>query len=55
MGIVIRYFDKQNKNDEAPKYLLNFEKETTFEWIIKENRLVGFKFPYRGKFKSFYG
>lgn len=39
---------------DTPKYIMNIEESTTFEWLIKQQRLVGFKFPYLGKFKEFY-
>ncbi|CAD8067439.1 unnamed protein product [Paramecium sonneborni] len=41
-------------NIDDPKYIMNIEECTTFQWLIKQQRLVGFKFPYMGKIKEFY-
>ncbi|CAD8068206.1 unnamed protein product [Paramecium sonneborni] len=41
-------------NIDAPKYIMKIEEFTTFEWLIKQQRLIGFTFPYQGKFKEFY-
>ncbi|CAK73892.1 unnamed protein product (macronuclear) [Paramecium tetraurelia] len=44
----------QHLNMDAPKYLMKIEEFTTFEWLIKQQRLFGFKFPYQGKLKEFH-
>lgn len=39
---------------DAPKYIMKIEEFTTFDWLIKLHRLIGFKFPYQGKVKEFH-
>ncbi|CAD8184973.1 unnamed protein product [Paramecium pentaurelia] len=40
---------------KKPKYYLSLSPDTEFEWIIRNQQLVGFLFPYRNKIKEFYG
>ncbi|CAD8148956.1 unnamed protein product [Paramecium octaurelia] len=54
MTYVLEFGILQHQNTDAPKYIMNIEESTTFEWLIKQQRLVGFKFPYRGNYKEFY-
>ncbi|CAD8043027.1 unnamed protein product [Paramecium primaurelia] len=37
------------------KYILDLNPKIEFEWIIKNQQLVGFLFPYQNKMKEFYG
>ncbi|CAD8053080.1 unnamed protein product [Paramecium sonneborni] len=37
------------------KYILDLNSETQFEWIVRNQQLVGFLFPYQNKMKDFYG
>ncbi|CAD8151513.1 unnamed protein product [Paramecium octaurelia] len=48
---IIMSSEKDFKN---PKYNLQLSSETEFEWIIRNQQLVGFLFPYKNKIKEFY-
>ncbi|CAD8061042.1 unnamed protein product [Paramecium sonneborni] len=37
------------------KYILDLNTETQLEWIVKNQKLIGFLFPYQNKMKDFYG
>ncbi|CAD8080929.1 unnamed protein product [Paramecium sonneborni] len=40
---------------KKPKYVLELSPDTEFEWIIRNQQLIGFLFPYQNKMKEFYG
>ncbi|CAK75264.1 unnamed protein product (macronuclear) [Paramecium tetraurelia] len=37
------------------KYVLDLSPDTQFEWIVRNQQLVGFLFPYQNKMKEFFG
>ncbi|CAD8139541.1 unnamed protein product [Paramecium pentaurelia] len=37
------------------KYILDLNPQTQFEWIVRDQQLIGFLFPYQNKMKEFFG